>query len=114
MITDEIIDIITMRHGLVTAGWTMLVRRIVTSAAVLRRAALGIFRAYPDDVLVDMVAMRMMQMLIMQVVDVTVMADGGVTASVTVPMRVLGVSRMGAGRHEWPPLTSSHSRNAAA
>jgi len=37
VITDEIIDIITMRHGLVTAGWTMLVRRIVTSAAVLRR-----------------------------------------------------------------------------
>lgn len=114
VIPDEIVDMIAMRHGLVTAGWTMLVLRIVTSAAVLRSAALGIFRVYPDDVLVDMVAMRMMQMPIMQVVDVTVMADSGVTASVTVLMRVLGVSGMGAGRHEWPPITSSRSRNAAA
>lgn len=114
VIPDEMVDMMAMRHGLVTAGWTVLVRRIVTSAAVLRRATLGIFRAYPDDVLVDMVAVRMMQMPIMQVVDVTVVADGGVTASATVLMRVPGVSRMGDRRHEWPILMLSHSRNAAA
>jgi hypothetical protein len=83
---DQVIDVIAMRHSFMAASWPMHVGRVVGAATVLGRAAFGIGRRHFDLVLVDVVAMHMVQMPVMQVVDVTLMADRRMTAVGTVDM----------------------------
>jgi hypothetical protein len=64
------VDMITMRHGFMSAVPAMLVR-----AAGLRGAVHRVCRADRDDMLVDMVTVHVVQMAIMQIIDMTVMAN---------------------------------------
>lgn len=91
---DEIVDVVAVRHRFVAAGRAMGVSRLVTAAAMGRGALRRVRAARVEGLFVDMTFVRMMQMPVMQVVDMIAMADGGVTASGTVLMRVSGVGRM--------------------
>ena len=50
--------------------------------------------------LVDVTLVRMMEMTIMQIIDVTVVPDGGVAATRPMLMSVVRMGRSRAGRHE--------------
>jgi hypothetical protein len=106
MAVDQIVDVVAMRHCLVTASRAMLVPGLMPLAAVLRRAAVGVPRRYLDYVLVDVVTVRMMQVSIVQVVDMIAVAYRRVTAVRAVRMRVVGVVGFLARRHGWPPWWS--------
>jgi hypothetical protein len=96
---DQIVDMVAMRHYLVTATRAMLVPGLVSLAAVLRRAAVGVRCRYVDYVLVDVVSVRMVQVAVVQVVDMIAVAHRRVTAVRAVRMRVVSVVRFLARRH---------------
>jgi hypothetical protein len=96
---DQIVDVIAMRHRLVTTPGAVLVGGVMPSATVVRRACRGVRGGDVDPVLVDMVTVLVMEVAVVQVVDVTVMTDSGVAAARTVYVGVIGVGRVRAGGH---------------
>ena len=94
MPVDDVVDVIAMGNGFVTATGAMGVGGIVAAASVIGCARRWVVAADRELVLVDMIAMRMVQMAVMQVVDVTVMLDLGVAAvsAMLVVVIVVGVA----------------------
>ena len=58
---DQVVDVVTVRDGFVAATGAMDVAGLVAAAFVLGRAAVGVGGRDRDHVLVDVVAMRMVQ-----------------------------------------------------
>jgi hypothetical protein len=106
---DQIVDVIAVRHRLMSATGPMLVSRLMAFAAVLGRAAVGIGCRHFDHVLVDMVCVWVMQMPIVQVIDMITVAHGGMAAVLAVRMCVIGVVRFLARRHGRPPNANALS-----
>lgn len=99
MVADAIVDMIAMRHRLVTAAGAVDMAGLVFGAAVIARASLGVLARHRDHVLVDVVVMRMVQVAIMQIIGMTVVTNGGVAAAGAVAVIVFGMGRRGAGFH---------------
>ncbi len=70
---DQIVHMVTVRHSRVTAARPMNVIRSVRGAGVFRRASVRIGRRDRKHVLIHVVAMRMVEMTIVEIVDVPVM-----------------------------------------
>jgi hypothetical protein len=98
---DKIINVITMRHRLMSASRTMHVPGLVTGAAVIRRASSGIFRAHLDHMLVHVILVRMMEMAIMEIVDVVAVTNGRMAAAGAVLMGVILMLWVIASAHLW-------------
>jgi hypothetical protein len=91
----EVIDVITMGHGCVSAGCPMLVR-----AARLRRALHGIGGVDRDGVFVDMIFVRVMEVAVVEIIDVAFMADRRMPAVGTMLVGVVGMMLLGTGGHD--------------
>jgi hypothetical protein len=89
---DEIINVVAVRHRLVAASGAML----VAFAADFRGAANGVVGTDRDDVLVDMIAVRELQVTVLQIVDVVAVADRNMAAIRTM---VVGLARGGGTSH---------------
>jgi hypothetical protein len=96
---DQIVDVIAVRHRFVSAVRPVNMARIMGAAMVARRTLIRIFRTDLKRVLVYMIAMRMMQVAIMQVIDMIAMFDGRVPAVRAVLMVVVGMMGFVAGFH---------------
>lgn len=86
---DKIIDVIAMGHRFVPASRAMHMVRVVTGTGLSMIAAVGVGLADFDDMLIDMIAMRMMKMTVMQVVDMVAVTNGSVPAILAMLMRVV-------------------------
>jgi hypothetical protein len=95
----QIIDMVAMGDRLVAAARGMLV-----SAPQVRRAAGRIGRVDCDDMLVDVIAVHVVQMAVMQIVHMAVMADCGVAAVRAVLMRVARMVLLVASGHGSAPF----------
>jgi hypothetical protein len=84
----EIIGVIAVRHGFVAAIRTMLVALLMTATVMCGRAAGGIFRIDGNHVLLDLVAVLMVQVAVVQIVDMALVLDSGVAAFRAVLVRV--------------------------
>jgi hypothetical protein len=111
---DEVVDVVPMRDRLVTAVWPMSMRTIVAATRVIGRAVGGIAARNGELVLVDVVAVHVVKMAIVQIVDVLPVADRGVTAAgaVVVIVVLVGVAAHGTlllspGWPRPPPCISS-------
>jgi hypothetical protein len=89
MPTNEIVDVIAVGNLLVTAIGAVNVRGFVSAAGVLGSAISGVGRADFENVLVDVVTVRVMQMRVVQVVEMIAMLDRRVPASGAVLVRVV-------------------------
>jgi hypothetical protein len=78
---DEVIEMIAVRHRRVAAARPVHVRRLVIGARMARRARVGVLLADREHVLIEVVAVRMMQVSVVQVIDV-----------VSVPQRLMSTS----------------------
>lgn len=76
----EIVDVIAVGNGLMSAIGTMNMAGVVAHMTKLRRAAVGILGADVDGVLLDGVAGLVVQMAVMQVVDMIAVFDPDVAA----------------------------------
>jgi hypothetical protein len=91
---DQVVDVVAVRHRLVAATWTVAMVRVMAGAAMVGRAAVGVPLAHGDDMLVDVVLVRMMQVAVMEIVDVAIMAHREMAAPGTVRMRMVGMDGM--------------------
>lgn len=91
---DQVVDMIAVRHRLVAAAWTVLVAFWMARAIVVRRAAIGIGRTHGDDVLIEVVLVRMMKMAVVEIVDVAIVPYRRVTALRAVLVRVVAMDFM--------------------
>lgn len=91
---DKEVDMVAVRHGLVAAARPVPVALIVTGADVIGRAGAGIAGAHLEDMLVDMAAVRVMEMAVVQIVDVITMLDRSMAAGWAMLVRVVGVNLM--------------------
>lgn len=82
----QVVHMVAVRHGLVAATGAVYVVGGVSGALVLGCAALGIILVDRQYVLVDMIAVHVMQVPVMQVIDVAVVLDGGMPAAGAVLM----------------------------
>lgn len=86
MAFHQIVDMIAMGHRLVSAIGSMDVSRLMAGAAVIRRAGIRIGLRNLDLMLVDVIAMRMVQVPIVKIVDMVAMPQSDMAAPRT--MRV--------------------------
>jgi hypothetical protein len=89
MTIDQVVDMVAVRHGLVAATRTVLVAPLMAAAIVTGRAGVGIGRAHLDHVFVEMVAVRVMQVAVVEIVHMIAVPDRGVAAARTVLVRVV-------------------------
>lgn len=88
---DQVVDVISVRNRRVAALRVVLVRLLVLAAIVPRRAAAGITAAHADLMLFHAAVVDMMQVTVVQIIDVAVVADRGVSAIGAVSVRMLRV-----------------------
>jgi hypothetical protein len=89
--TDAVVDMIPVRNCLMTAARAVDMARVVTAAAVVRRAAVGVFARDVDYVLVDMTLVRVVEVTIVQIVDMAAVAYGWVAATRAMLVGMVGV-----------------------
>ena len=94
---DAVVDVVAVRDRLVAAAGAVDMAGLMTPAAMVRRAAVGVVSGDVDHVIVDMILMRVVEVTIVQIVDVAAVAHGRVAATRTMPVSVVGVVRCGAG-----------------
>ena len=73
-----------MGNCIVTAAGAVDMTGIVTAAAMIRSAAIGVVVGYVDHVFVDMIFMRVVEVTIVQVVNMAAVSHGGMPATRTV------------------------------
>lgn len=76
----QVIDVISVRDGGVAAIGSMLVPIFMTAATVLGSAGVRIGGVDGERVLFDLAAVLMMQAAVVQIIDVAIMLDAGMTA----------------------------------
>jgi hypothetical protein len=79
MPVDQVVHVIPMGHSFMPASRSMHMARVVRTAAVLGCAPVGIGLRYFNLMFIDVIAVHMVQMPIMQVINVASVADGRVT-----------------------------------
>lgn len=113
---DQIIDMIAVWHRFMAAAGPMHM-----AAGLRAGAAIGIGRRYRDHMFIDMIAMRVMQVAIMQIINMAFVVHGRVAAARPMHMGMAGVGVVTAhrcspsgrvARPPWPdalPLRPSRS-----
>jgi hypothetical protein len=94
VVGDQIVDVVAVRDGLMTASRAVGVPGVVarTGKGVFRSAVLRVRATNLDCVLVDMVLVRVMQVTVVQIVHMSLVADGHVAAVRTVLVCVVLVN----------------------
>lgn len=99
MAIDQIVDMVAMRHGFMAATGPMDMAGGMAGARMVRRASDRIGRRRFDMVFIDMIAVQVMQMPVMQIIDMALVADGGMAAGRAMLVGMLVVMGLVAGRH---------------
>lgn len=86
---NQIVDMVTMRHGFMAAVRAVDMAMIVANTVLDRTAAIGVVTIHFDDMFINVIAMGMMEVSIMQVVDMVAMLDGHMAAAGAVFMVVV-------------------------
>jgi hypothetical protein len=94
---DQVVDMVAMRYRFVAAAGAVHVVGRMAAADVARGTDRRIRRIDGDHMLIDMVAVEVMQVAIVQVVDVAFVLDRRVATAGTMDVRVIG---MGGAAHE--------------
>jgi hypothetical protein len=90
----EIIDMVAMGHGFMSAG-----RAVRVCAVRLRGAPRRIGSIHRDRMLVDMVLVHVMEMAVMQIIHMAVVADRRMPAIWAMLVGMAGMVSLGAGGH---------------
>lgn len=89
MAVDQIIDVVTVGHGLVPAVGTMNMADGMAAAVMRRRAGGGIRAVHFQNVFIDVIAVNVVQVAIVQVIGMAVVPNGRMPAIGTVLVGVV-------------------------
>lgn len=95
----QIIDMVAMGHRLVAAAGAVTVFSIVAGGVVFGIAAIRIHVAYRDRMLMRPTVLAVFKTAVVEIIHVTFMPHGDVTAAWTVHMRGTFAGRLGGGWH---------------
>lgn len=97
MTVDEVVDVVTVRHGGVTTSGTVHVPGLVAPAPMVGGAVGRIERGDRDGVFVDVIAVGVVEMSVVQVVDMPVVLHREMPAvgAVNVGVVVMGLAAHG-------------------
>jgi len=95
---DQVVDMVAVRHGLVSTAGAMNVPGRVSVAGMTRRASCGVCGVDRDRALVDVIAVSRVEVAIMEIVDMAAVPYRAVPAVGTVDVIVLGVNLVRAHR----------------
>lgn len=101
---DEVVDMIPVRDRFVAASRAMHMAGLMAFVAELRSAAVRIPVAHLDDMLLNNVALLMVQVPVVKIIDVIEMFDRNVPAGGAMPVGMIGVNRVAMVRHDMPFL----------
>jgi hypothetical protein len=90
---DEVVGMVAVRDRRMAARRSVHVRGLVTRARVLRGAGVGVGRGHRDNVLVDVVPVRVVQMPVVNIVHMAVVTDRDVSAIRAVDVLMVRVRR---------------------
>ena len=92
---DQVIHMVAVRDRLVAAVRAMHMRRGMPTAGVLRGTCGGIRAGDIENMLIDVIAVHVVQVALVQVIGVPIMGDGNVTAARTmlVPVAVTATTQ---------------------
>lgn len=90
---NQVVGVVAVRHGFVSATRPMHMARFVSRATMIGRAAVRIGRRNFERVLVDMITVDMVKVTVMQIIDVPVMLHGRVAAGRAMLVRMVGMVR---------------------
>lgn len=94
MAIDQVIDMVTVRHCLVSTARPVDVVGVVMTASMIRRASFRILVTHGNHMLLDgTVSARMMKMPIVKIIGVAVMLDRSMSTASAVLMIVILMSR---------------------
>jgi len=93
MTINEVVRVVAMRYGFVSAAGAVYMSRFVAVAVMIWGADVRVGGADGDGVFIDVVAVRMVQVSVVQVINVAFVLDGGVAAACAVLVFVIGVVR---------------------
>lgn len=96
---DQIVDMVAMRDSFMPATRAVHMARLMTAALMIGRAAIRVGGGDLQPVFIHVVAVRVVQMAVVQIVDVVAMTDRRVAAGGAVLVIVMGVMRLVAGAH---------------
>ncbi len=99
---DEVIDMVTVGDGFVTAAGAVNMVSGMAGAGVAAGAGGGIGGGDFESVLVEVAFMGMVEVTIVKVIDVAVVNDGGVAAAGAMHMGVIGVNVVFHGESTFP------------
>ena len=99
MAIDEIVYMVAMRNRLMAAVCAVDMIRSMAAALVVRSAAVRICGGDFDSVLIDMVAVNMVKMAVVQIIDMPGVVDGDMAAIAAVLVAVVGMVGKSAGGH---------------
>ncbi|MCC6699255.1 MAG: hypothetical protein IT365_26760 [Candidatus Hydrogenedentes bacterium] len=106
----EIVDVIPVRDRLVATAGAVDVNRVMRGAGVALRALVGIGGVDGKPVLIEVIAMRVQQVAVLQVVGVPGMLDSHMPASFVVAVDVTVVF---IAAHAILPLSHHHLKQTA-
>lgn len=84
---DQVVDVIAVWHGRVTAVIAMDMGRVMATAVVVGSAGSGVAVVHAEHVFVDVIAMHVMEMAVVEIIDMTIVFDREVAA--VAPMFVI-------------------------
>jgi hypothetical protein len=96
MTVDEVVDMVAVRHRLVTTARAVPMAFRMAGTVVVWRAGGGIGCAHGDDVLIEMIFVRMMKMTVVQIVDMAIVLYRRMAAARTVLVRMVAMNVVGA------------------
>lgn len=95
----EIVDVIAVGHRLMPASRSMAMSGLILRSGFAGRTAVRVLFVDRNAMLIDVTLVRVMQMPVMQIVRVSFMVDGDVTAVRAVLVIVAGMDRVIASSH---------------
>ena len=88
---DDVVDVVPMGYGFVATAWAVDMIWIVAGALVIRCAGIGVLFGDFQAVLIDVVAVDVMEMPVVKVIDVIAMPNGCVPTTRTMLVVMIGV-----------------------
>jgi len=95
----KVVDVVPMGNRFVSAAWPVYMIGRMAATVMVGRTAIRVFRADLKPVFVNMIAVGMMQMTIMQIVDMVTVPDCSVSAVRPMLMIMMGMMLFGTGAH---------------
>lgn len=88
---DQVVDVIAVWHWLVATPGSVFVLEPMLDGSALRRAAVRMLLIDGDSMLVDMIIVRVVQVPVVEIVGVSIVADGEMAAARSVLVIVVWV-----------------------